>query len=113
VPDHQIKAGGLLSLPVGLQFGADVRYTGRQWLRGDEANETAPLGGYFAANLRAGFSRERWEISAVVTNVLGEKGPIFGTFNENRRTGELERFLTPMNARSLKLVIRRSFGGGE
>lgn len=110
VPDHQVKVGGLLSLPVGLQFGADVRYIGKQWLRGDEANETAPLDGYILTNLRAGFSRANWELSAVVTNVFDNHAAVFGTFNENRQTGALERFLTPMNARSFKLVLRRSFG---
>jgi iron complex outermembrane receptor protein len=111
VPDHQVKAGGLVTLPVGLQFGVDARYTGRQWLRGDEANETQPLGGYFVANVRAGFSRANWEISAVVTNLLDSHRPIFGTFNENRQSGVLERFLTPINARSFKLIVRRGFGG--
>lgn len=111
VPDHQVKLGGLLSLPAGLQFGADVRYIGQQWLRGDEANETAPLDDYVVTNLRAGFSRANWELSAVVTNVFDDHAAVFGTFNENRQTGALERFLTPMNARSFKLVLRRSFGG--
>lgn len=111
VPDHQVKFGGLLSLQSGLQIGADVRYTGKQWLRGDEANETVPLDGYFMTNLRAGFSRAQWEVSAVLWNAFDYKGAIFGTFNENRRTGALERFLTPMNARSLKVVLRRAFGG--
>jgi iron complex outermembrane receptor protein len=111
VPDHQIKFGGLLALSGRLHFGADARYTGKQWLRGDEANETTPLGGYFVGNLRLGFSRARWEISAVVSNVFDSHHPIFGTFNENRQTGELERFLTPLNARSFKLIVRRAFGG--
>ena len=111
VPDHQVKFGGLLSLPNGFQIGADLRYTGKQWLRGDEANETAPLDGYFTANLRMGLSLARWEVSAVLWNAFQNKGPVFGTFNENRQTGALERFLTPMNARSLKIVVRRSFGG--
>nr|MBA3760930.1 TonB-dependent receptor [Gemmatimonadales bacterium] len=111
VPDHQVKFGGLLSLPNGFQIGADLRYTGKQWLRGDEANETAPLDGYFTTNLRMGLSLARWEVSAVLGNAFQNKGPVFGTFNENRQTGALERFLTPMNARSLKIVVRRSFGG--
>ena len=111
VPDHQVKLGALLSLRNGFQIGADVRYTGEQWLRGDEANETAPLDGYFTTNLRMGFSHARWEVSAVLWNVFQSKAPIFGTFNENRQTGTLERFLTPMNARALKIVVRRSFGG--
>ena len=75
------------------------------------ANETAPLGAYFTTNLRMGFSRARWEISAVLWNAFDNEAAIFGTFNQNRRTGALERFLTPMNARSLKIVIRRAFGG--
>jgi iron complex outermembrane recepter protein len=111
VPDHQIKFGGLFTAPSGIQFGLDGRYIGKQWLRGDEANETSPLAGYFVGNLRVGFSRARWEISAVASNLLNSHRPIFGTFNENRQTGALERFLTPLNARSLKLVVRRSFGG--
>jgi iron complex outermembrane receptor protein len=110
VPDHQVKVGGLLSLPIGLQFGADLRYIGRQWLRGDEANETTRLDDYVVTNLRAGFSRANWELSAVVANVFDNQAAVFGTFNENRQTGALERFLTPMSARSFKLVIRRSFG---
>ncbi|HZI76193.1 MAG TPA: hypothetical protein VFD73_19665, partial [Gemmatimonadales bacterium] len=105
--------GGMVVLPVGLQFGADARYTGSQWLRGDEANETTPLGGYFEGNLRAGFSRARWEISAVISNVLNSHRPIFGTFNENRQTGALERFLTPLNARSIKIIVRRAFGAAS
>jgi outer membrane cobalamin receptor len=110
VPDHQIKVGGLLTLPMGLQFGVDTRYTGRQWLRGDEANETQPLDGYFVANARAGFSRGNWEVSAVVSNLFDSQQPLFGTFNENRQTGVLERFLTPINGRSFKLIVRRGFG---
>jgi iron complex outermembrane receptor protein len=113
VPEHQIKFGGLFSTESGIQLGLDGRYIGRQWLRGDEANETSPLGGYFVASLRVGFSRARWEISAVATNLFNSHRPVFGTFNENRQTGELERFLTPLTARSLKVVVRRSFGGNE
>jgi iron complex outermembrane receptor protein len=112
VPDHQVKVGGLLTLPAGVQFGLDARYVGKQWLRGDEANETRPLSGYFVANARIGYSRERWEVSAVAQNLLDSHRPIFGTFNQNRQTGALERFLTPLNARAFKVVVRRAFGGG-
>jgi hypothetical protein len=98
---------------MGLQIGLDGRFIGKQWLRGDEANETSPLGAYFVGNLRVGFSRERWEVSAVASNLLNSHRPVFGTFNENRQTGVLERFLTPLSARSFKLVVRRSFGGQQ
>jgi iron complex outermembrane receptor protein len=113
VPDHQVKFGGLFTSTMGLQVGLDGRFIGKQWLRGDEANETSPLGAYFVGNLRVGFSRERWEVSAVASNLLNSHRPVFGTFNENRQTGVLERFLTPLSARSFKLVVRRSFGGQQ
>ncbi|HET9982537.1 MAG TPA: TonB-dependent receptor [Longimicrobiales bacterium] len=111
VPDHQAKAGALLRVTPALSLGADLRYLGRQWLRGDEANETAPLPAYVVANARAGLVFGAWELSATVTNVLDSRKAIFGTFNENRRTGELERFLTPLNARAVKLTVRRAIGG--
>jgi outer membrane receptor protein involved in Fe transport len=112
VPEHQVKAGGLVQLHGGVNVGLDLRYTGRQWLRGDEANQTPPLGGYFTAGARAGLTRGDWEVSAIVTNVFNSHRAVFGTFNENRRTGELERFLTPLGARTVKVVVSRSFGGG-
>jgi outer membrane receptor protein involved in Fe transport len=111
VPEHQAKAGGLLRLGGGVDMGLDARYTGVQWLRGDEANETSTLGGYFTLGARVGLERGPWEVSLVGTNVFDPHRAVFGTFNENRQTGELERFLTPMGARTVKLIVRRSFGG--
>jgi hypothetical protein len=35
---------------------------------------------------------------------------MFGTFNENGGTQQLERFLTPLSARTFNFIIRRSFG---
>lgn len=40
VPDHQVRFGAALALGSGLEVGVDARYSGKQWLRGDEANET-------------------------------------------------------------------------
>lgn len=113
VPDHQVKAGALMQLPAGLELGLDGRFTGHQWLRGDEANETTPLASYFVANARLGYTRAGWSVSGIVTNVFDSKRATFGTFNENRQTGELERFLTPLNALAFKLVARRELGHGS
>jgi iron complex outermembrane recepter protein len=110
VPDHQVKAGGLLRVGAGVSLGLDARYTGRQWLRGDEANVTAPLDAYAVVSARAGVARAGWEVGAIVTNVLDARDATFGTFNVNRRSGMLERFLTPLTGRAVKLVVRRAFG---
>jgi hypothetical protein len=42
--------------------------------------------------------------------VFDRKYATFGTFNEDRQTDQVERFLTPGMPRHLKLIIRRSFG---
>jgi iron complex outermembrane receptor protein len=112
IPRHQAKAGGSFRAASWLTLGLDLRYTGQQWYRGDEANETTPLDPTFVAGARAGVTLGPWEVNAVVNNVFNSHDPIFGTFNENRQTGELERFVTPMNARTVKLVVGRRFGGG-
>jgi outer membrane receptor protein involved in Fe transport len=110
VPDHQFKAGGLVKVTPWLDLGLDGRFIGHQWLRGDEANQTRPLGSYFVMAARGGLTFGAWEVNAVVSNLFNSHRAVFGTFNENRQTGELERFLTPMNARTLKIVLSRSFG---
>jgi hypothetical protein len=79
-------------------------------LPGDEANATTPLDSYFVANGRLGYTRAGWSVSGVVSNLFDSNRATFGTFNENRQTGELERFLTPLNALALKLVVRRELG---
>jgi outer membrane receptor protein involved in Fe transport len=111
VPEHQVRVGVAMALGRGLDAGIDARYTGRQWLRGDEANETRPLEAYVTANLRVAWESRggTWSIAGIVTNVFDSQRAVFGTFNENRQTGELERFLTPLQARSFKLIVRRGF----
>ena len=114
VPLHTLRAGVDLTLPRGLEVGADVRYTGEQWLRGDEANETSPLGGYTVADARLGYSAGGWGVQAIVYNVFDRQYPTFGTFNLNQSQGDrLERFLTPGQPRILRLIVRRCFGRDE
>jgi outer membrane receptor protein involved in Fe transport len=111
MPAHQVKVGVLYRPVDALRIGADSRYVGQQWLRGDEANETTPLDAYVTTNGSISYALRNWEISGAVANLFDSRRAIFGTFNENRRTGDLERFLTPMTARTLRLTLSRSFGG--
>jgi iron complex outermembrane recepter protein len=110
VPSSQVKGGLSARLPRGFRAGLDARWIGSQYLRGDEGNEEKQLSPYFVLGARAGFSYGPWDFSTVVTNLLNNHDPIFGTFNANARTGELERFLTPLNARTFSVIVRHSFG---
>jgi outer membrane receptor protein involved in Fe transport len=110
VPDHQFSLGALFELPKGLSFGAEGRYIGQQYLRGDEANEEELLDGYFIADVRLGWEFGPWEVSGIVTNVFDGDHATFGTFNINQTTAQVERFLTPAQPRQFKLILQRSFG---
>ena len=113
VPAHQVKAGVNLRFPAGLRAGADVRYIGEQWFRGDEANDTEPLDGYFVADARLGYEFGPWEIVGVVNNLFQREYAVYGTFNINQGAvggPELERFLTPGQRRTFRLIVTRAFG---
>ncbi|MEP6572643.1 MAG: TonB-dependent receptor [Gemmatimonadota bacterium] len=110
VPAHQLRLGGTLVLPAGFQTGLDARYIGSQWFRGDEANETTPLAGYATADVRLAWEGGDWSVSGIVSNLFNNHHAVFGTFNENRVTGEVERFLTPMHPRTIKIIVGRRFG---
>ena len=114
VPDHQIKFGGLVRVGRYVSAGADGRYIGRQYLRGDEGNVTEPLDGYFVADARVGVELGRWEINGIVTNLFQNESAIFGTFNINQGNPggpTVERFLTPNHRRAFRLVVRTALGG--
>jgi len=110
-PDHRISGGALFQLPAGLSFGVDARYVGEQYLRGDEANEEAPLDSYFTADVRLGWEIGPWEVSGIVTNLFDSDHATFGTFNINQTTDAVEPFLTPTQPRQFRVILRRGFGG--
>lgn len=111
VPAHTARAGARLALTEEVGLGIDARYTGERWLRGDEANEEAPLDPFVVADLRASWRFGGWRIGGVVENVLDARYAAFGTFNLNQGAGgALERFLTPAQPRTFRLVVGRAFG---
>ena len=52
-------------------------------------------------------------VATVVTNVLDNHDPVFGTFNANEGTGQLERFLTPLTARTFTFTPSASYSAGS
>ena len=114
VPAHTATLGGVVRMPAGVEASAAARYTGARWLRGDEANETEPLAGYWTTDVRVGYTAGAWTVQAVVNNALDRRFATFGTFNINQAAGgRLERFLTPGQPRTTQVVLRRSFGARE
>jgi len=113
VPDHQVRAGVRVGLPHGFEAGVEARYVGTRWLRGDEANETTKLPDYVVGDLRLSWRGGPWGVSAIATNFWDHRYASFGTFNTDRQTGSVVRFLTPGLPFQLRLRIERNFGAGE
>jgi hypothetical protein len=113
VPDHVIKGGVTVPGGGGLTLGADARWVGERYLRGDEANETPPLSPYGVVDARASVRRGPWEVTLRLTNLLGARYAAFGGYNVNQGNvagPTLERFLTPGEPRRVRFGVRRSFG---
>jgi iron complex outermembrane recepter protein len=116
VPDHLIKGGATARIGPYFYLGVDARYTGKQYLRGDEANVTRQLDDYIVTDARIGVEFDRWEVSGVVTNLFQNRYAIFGTFNVNQGNLDgptVERFLSPGSERMFRLIVRTSLGGSR
>jgi iron complex outermembrane receptor protein len=116
VPNHLIKGGATARIGPHFYVGIDARYTGKQYLRGDEANVTAPLDDYIVTDARVGVEFDRWEVSGVVTNLFQNRYAVFGTFNVNQGNPAgptVERFLSPGSERMFRLIVRTSVGGSQ
>jgi iron complex outermembrane recepter protein len=116
VPDHVLKGGATARIGRYFYLGADARYTGKQWLRGDEANVTDRLDDYVVTDARVGAEFSRWEITGVVTNVFQNRYATFGNFNVNQGNPAgptVERFLSPGAERMFRLIVRTSLGAAR
>jgi outer membrane receptor protein involved in Fe transport len=111
VPDHQLHGGIRTALPSGFEVGLDARFVGPRWLRGDEANETTRLPSYLVADTRVAWHGGPWGVSAIVSNLWDHRYATFGTFNTNRQSGVVERFLTPGLPVQLRVRLEREIGG--
>ncbi len=109
VPSHVVKAGVSWPFPGGLTAVVDVRYVGTRSLRGDEANDTEPLGGYAVTDLRLSWTRGAFGATVSLRNAAGRSYASFGGFNINQGYpggARVERFLTPGEPRWLTLAVR-------
>jgi iron complex outermembrane receptor protein len=96
VPDHLLRAGVDGPLPAGLRFALEIAYTGRQFLRTDEANQTPPLSSYVLLNARLEWRRGPLSIYARAENLLDREYETAGSRGANVFAGgRVERFVSP------------------
>jgi outer membrane receptor protein involved in Fe transport len=79
LPRNTAKFGADYALSESLTVGGDIVYNSAQYLRGDEANKLAPIGGFAIMNLRAVYRiNPHWTVYARVQNVFDRRYADFG-----------------------------------
>lgn len=99
VPRQLVKAGFEVELLEGWHFGADMQYVASQYLRGDDANQLAPVPEYVVLNLNTRYRLHRnLELFAMARNLADADYSSFGLVNRSAYStpaGNVERFLSP------------------
>jgi outer membrane receptor protein involved in Fe transport len=114
IPSQVFKAG--VRVPVGPKFvlGGDFLASSSFYLRGDEGNDTAQVGGYGVLNLRADYQLSgTLRLFLNLDNVLDREYETFGTFGEADEVlgDEFDdtRFLSPAAPRAAWLGVNLKF----
>lgn len=83
LPEHIYKASLGVDLWKRLSVAMDAQYSGEQFFRGDEANMTDPLGGYWLFNATAELKiNEHVALFGRVNNIFDRKYKSFGVYGE-------------------------------
>ncbi|MGZ8095789.1 MAG: TonB-dependent receptor domain-containing protein, partial [Methylosarcina sp.] len=83
IPEHIFKASVGVQLWQRLSLAIDGLYSSDQFFRGDEANVTSQLQGYWLFNARAEYKfNEHFALFGKVDNIFDNNYNSFGTFGE-------------------------------
>jgi iron complex outermembrane receptor protein len=105
VPRNRIKLNVDYKITRSWTVGATGTHVDSQYLRGDEANLTAPIGGYVLLALRTHYViNDHVELSGTVDNALDRKFYTFGVYTTESGL--------PMPAGTSALAITPSYGAG-
>lgn len=98
IPQHGLRLGGDYRPRNSISLGADLRFTGRAYLRGDDSNDLAPLDPYVVLNLRASYEPiQRLELWVRIDNVADTDYETAGVRNFNAFAAPIgeDRFVAP------------------
>jgi len=113
LPEHVFKATIGVDLWKRLSMGVDAQFNGNQFFRGDEANLTAPLGGYWLFNATAEVKiNEHIALFGRVNNIFDRDYKTFGVYGEADEVlgddYESGRFVSPGAPRAGWIGVRLS-----
>lgn len=83
IPEHIYKATVGVDLWKRVSLGIDGIYSGNKYFRGDEANSTAPLAGYWVFNTTAEYKvTKNFSVFGKVNNVFDKNYNSFGVYGQ-------------------------------
>lgn len=83
LPQNIVKAYADWQIFDGFTFGANLNYQSFQYLRGDEANQNAPINGFTLVNLLAEYRyNENFAVFGRFDNIFNSSFQTFGNFGE-------------------------------
>jgi outer membrane receptor protein involved in Fe transport len=94
LPQHTVKLGADYAVNSRLSLGGDFVYNSAQYLRGDEANQLAPIGGFVIVNLRGVYRfGEHFSTYVRLQNIFDRRYSDFGVIGD--ATPVLPQFTDP------------------
>jgi len=83
IPEHIYKAAVGVDLWQRVSLGIDGIYSGNKYFRGDEANSTAPLAGYWLFNAKAEYKvTKNFAVFGKVDNIFDKNYNSFGVYGQ-------------------------------
>lgn len=112
IPEHIYKANIGVDLWQRVSLGIDGIYSGNKYFRGDEANTTKPLAGYWVFNAKAEYKvTKNFAVFGKVDNIFDKKYSSFGVYgqaNEILPGFDDGRFVSPGAPRAGWIGLRLS-----
>ncbi|HEY8035683.1 MAG TPA: TonB-dependent receptor [Methylobacter sp.] len=112
IPEHIYKANLSVDLWKRVSVGVDGTYSGNKFFRGDEANTTAPLSGYWLFNATAEYKvTKNFAVFGKVNNIFDKNYNSFGVYgqaNEVLPGFDDGRFVSPGAPRAGWIGVRLS-----
>jgi iron complex outermembrane receptor protein len=112
IPEHIYKANIGVDLWQRVSLGIDGIYSGNKYFRGDEANTTKPLAGYWVFNAKAEYKvTKHFAVFGKVDNIFDKKYSSFGVYgqaNEILPGFDDGRFVSPGAPRAGWIGVRLS-----
>ncbi len=122
IPRYTLKCGGTVRVTGALALGARLVAASNQFLRGDESNTHAPLGGYGVAGAYATYAVGRaWTVRLAVDNLFDRRFATIGAFGRNAFDANgayvdgahpVERFVSPGAPRTVSIALSYRLGPG-